>query len=339
MPDFPPLPFDRMNEADVREEVLAPLIRLLGYRTGTAFNVIRELSLRYPRIFLGRKDLRKDPELRGKADYIMEVQGRIRWVIEAKPPGVDMVTDDIEQAYSYASHSEVRAVYFVLCNGREIRVYLTQNAPNVGPILSLRYEQLDEKYPRLIDILGPEAIERDFPDRPSSTSPPIGPGLRSIVRVASGIIRYERTSPHDPALSQLQTAIVDGAVERDEKNRLVAFLRTQAPIRTLQEFNERMGLSDFEMVSNDSQLSIDLDRPTIFANSNTVVLPEGTELLDMRTWKQVLLPVSLRCDVVAIASGVLHENTFSGQFASVMQMRGPPAMNMRLEGEFFVRLA
>lgn len=207
------------------------------------------------------------------------------------------------------------------------------------PILSLPYEQLDEKYLRLMDVLGPEAIERDFPDRPSSTSPPVGPGLRSIVRVASGIVRYQRSSPDHPALSQLQTAIVDAAVERDENNRLFAFLRTQAPLRLLQEFNERMGLSDFEMVSDSTQLSIDVTRPTIFANSNTIVLPEGTELLDMGTWKQVRLPVSLRCDVVTTASGILHENTFGGQFASAMHMRGPAPMSLKLEGDFFIRLA
>ena len=62
MQSFPSLPFDRMGEADVREEVLAPLVRSLGYRTGGEHDVIREQSLRYPKIFLGRKNPAKDPE-------------------------------------------------------------------------------------------------------------------------------------------------------------------------------------------------------------------------------------------------------------------------------------
>ena len=79
--NFPPLPFDRMNEADVREEILAPFIRELGYRMGTEHDVIREQSLRYPKIFLGRKNPNRDLELRGRADYILESSGRVRWVL------------------------------------------------------------------------------------------------------------------------------------------------------------------------------------------------------------------------------------------------------------------
>ena len=97
MANFPPLPFDELNEADVREEILAPLLRALGYRSGTDANVIREQSLRYPRIFLGRKDAAKDPELRSKADYILEVKRLVRWVIEAKAPSAAI--SDQERGY------------------------------------------------------------------------------------------------------------------------------------------------------------------------------------------------------------------------------------------------
>ena len=63
--------------------------------------------------------LKKDPLLRGKADYILEASGKVRWVIEAKAPDVQIDIDAIEQAWSYASHAEIRAVYFVLSNGKE----------------------------------------------------------------------------------------------------------------------------------------------------------------------------------------------------------------------------
>ena len=70
--------FDAMNEADVREEVIAPLIKAMGYRTGTEHNVLRELSLTYSRVQLGREKA-NDPPLRGKADYVLEAGGRVRW--------------------------------------------------------------------------------------------------------------------------------------------------------------------------------------------------------------------------------------------------------------------
>src|SRR3990172_9579287 len=132
-----PLQFEELNETDVREEVIAPLLRDLGYRSGTTYNIIREQSLRYPRAFLGRKDPTKDPELRGKADYIVEVNGLIRWVVEAKAPSASIGLDDIEQAWTYANHPEIRAVYFVLCNGPSLQVYQTQHGPNAAAILSV----------------------------------------------------------------------------------------------------------------------------------------------------------------------------------------------------------
>lgn len=159
-----PLPFENLNESDIREEILAPLIRQLGYRSGTSNNVIREQSLRYPMQFLGRKDPQKDPALRGKADYILEVQQRVRWVIEAKAPEVPVGLDEIEQAWTYASHPEVRAVFFLLCNGRVLLVYRTVHGPEAPPVLSLTYEQLEQDFQVLWNLLSPEALLRDFPD-------------------------------------------------------------------------------------------------------------------------------------------------------------------------------
>jgi len=80
--NLPGYDFQQMNEADVREEVIAPLLRHLGYRSGTNHNVIREQPLSYPKAFLGRKQ-RNDPILRGKADYICEAYSQVRWVILA----------------------------------------------------------------------------------------------------------------------------------------------------------------------------------------------------------------------------------------------------------------
>ena len=41
--------FEELSAADVREEIIAPLLRGLGYRSGSQHNVIRNQSLRYPR--------------------------------------------------------------------------------------------------------------------------------------------------------------------------------------------------------------------------------------------------------------------------------------------------
>ena len=53
--EFKPYNFDCLIETDIREEIISPLLRLLNYRSGTENNIIREQSLNYPHMFLGRK--------------------------------------------------------------------------------------------------------------------------------------------------------------------------------------------------------------------------------------------------------------------------------------------
>ncbi len=119
--EFPAYDFKSMGETDVREEIIAPLLRHLGYRSGTANNVVREQHLTYSQLSLGRKKS-SDPYLRGKADYICEAGGRVRWVIEAQAPGESLNSAIEEQAWSYAVHPEIRAVYFVVSNGHQFKL-------------------------------------------------------------------------------------------------------------------------------------------------------------------------------------------------------------------------
>ena len=248
------LAFEEMNETDVREEVITPLLSGLGYRSGTENNVIREQSLRYPRKFLGRKDLSKDPELRGKADYILEAKRKVRWVLEAKAPDGQITQDDIEQAWSYANHPEVRAVYFVLCNGRTLKIFQTVLAPAADPLVVVSYEELPQRYAEICGILSPDSLLRDFAVSDAKTGPPIGPGLRSVVRVTGGLIQYDKMTPEIHQVLDWQNPVVGGALERDERGRLVAFLETLSPLRSVQELNEHLGLSSFEMETEDTTL-------------------------------------------------------------------------------------
>jgi hypothetical protein len=54
--------FDTMNETDVRETIVRPLIQRLGYRHGTDANIITEKTLRYERLSWDakiRKEIRR----------------------------------------------------------------------------------------------------------------------------------------------------------------------------------------------------------------------------------------------------------------------------------------
>lgn len=335
---FETLDLASFNETDVREEILAPLIRQLGYRSGTDNNVIREQSLRYPRAFIGRKKLNTDPLLRGKADYILEAGGAVRWVIEAKSPDSEIDVDSIEQAFTYANHPEVRAVYFVLSNGKRFAIFQTNQGPQQNPVMEFGYEELNDVLPQLGNILGPTALQRDHPSIVPDLGCPLGPGLRSVARIANGLIRYEHNSVGNPVLNELQTGITAGAVERDESGHMVAFLKTYGPSQSLQELNEKLGLSSFEMISTDKQISIDPERPTTFLYDKTLILPEGEQILDMNTWSTLKLPANISCHVIARAEGFLEGNKFSGSFTTKMNyIEGKTVI--RMAGSFEIYLA
>ena len=331
--------FEEFNETDVREEIIAPLLRSLGYRSGTVNNIVREQSLRYSRSYLGRKNPARDPELRGIADYILDVNHLVRWVIEAKAPSVDIAADEIEQAWSYANHPEVRAVYFSLCNGRVLHVFQTQHGPEAGPILTLTFEQMESDLSRLVDILSPAALLRDFPDRKVDQQPPIGPGLRSVARISQGWIRYDYNNLENPALNHMQTGIPFGAVQRGDDGGLIAYLETLAPLRTFQEWNERLGLTSFEMRSYSSALSIDPKAPTRFTSSQKVVFPAGVPMLDIKTWREMKLPFNLDCHTDAIADGSLSGNIFSGRFIARMCFVQLKNLVAELSGPFQVHVS
>jgi Type I restriction enzyme R protein N terminus (HSDR_N) len=328
----------RLSDSNFPEAAITPLLRVLGYRSGTENHVIREQSLRYPKAFLGRKDPSKDPPLRGKADYILEVQRAVRWVIEAKAPDVEIGADAIEQAWSYANHPEVRAVYFALCNGRQFVVFQTNRGPDNPPLLSISYEAFPNALRRIQNVVGPEALLRDHPKQEVDIGDPIGPGLRSVARITNGLIRYERSSLAVPVLSELQIGIAEGAVERDEEDRLLAYVRTTSPIRSLQALNERLGLTAFEMFSPDKYLSVDPNRPTGFLYENRITIPAGEEVLDLNTWRSVVFQINIRCATLAEASGVLVDRVFRGNFVTNLHYVDL-GLRVSLSGSFEARLA
>lgn len=335
---FEPISFDHLNETDVREEILAPLIKHLGYRSGTPNNVIREQSLRYPRAFIGRKNPNKDPILRGKADYILEAGGLVRWVIEAKAPTVELDLDAIDQAYTYANHPEIRAVYFVLSNGKSLSIFQTNRGPESAPVLSISYEDLNGMLLQLSNLLSPKSILRDHPFTKPDIGKPLGTGLRSFVRITNGLIRYEENSLGNRALNEIQIGISDGAVERDEQGQMIVFLKTNGPSRSLQELNERLGLASFEMVSMDNEISSDSAAPTEFVYEHTVVLHAGEKILDINTWQEIVLPINISCHVTSQAQGILNGDRFAGKFFTRVNYL-ETKMSIDMNGSFDVHLA
>lgn len=330
------LRFEEMNEADVREEVIAPLIRRLGYRTGTDNNVIREQLLRYEFVFLGRKDPGKDPQVRGKADYILEAEKRVRWVIEAKAPQVEIDRTVVEQAWSYANHPEVCAVYFAICNGKLFMVYRTSDGPQPQAMLRLSNSEMEAKYQAIASLLEPASLIRDFPSYKADYGKPIGQGLRSLARITQGLVTYGESPGMASFLKEFSTWIADGSIQRNESGCLVAFLKTVSPFRSIQRVNEKLGFADFEMVSADSELSSEEARPTVFTYENKLVLPAGTEFLNPLSGQPIILPQDIPCELSTVARGVYRDRELRGTFQANFRY---PTLPLTLDGAFKIHLA
>jgi hypothetical protein len=313
--EFESYDFSKLSESDIREEIIAPLLRYLGYRSGTSANVIREqsLSLRYPKASLGRKNPKKDPELRGRADYICKIDDSVQWIIEAKP-AQDITINDIEQAYTYANHPEVRAVYFCLINGLKLQIYQTNQGPDASPLLEVDYDNLKERLSIIKNILGPDAIRRDCPRIEPDPRNPIGKGLRSIVRVTNGSVRFTSNSLNISVFNELTLAIYGGSIERDENQNIIAYLQTRTPFRSLNELNNKLGLNNLELICPEEYLSIDIEKPSCFIETNHINFPAGDKMFDPYTWTTPILPYNVSFKVETRAEGILTEQRFYGIF-------------------------
>ncbi len=329
-----------LNEADVREEIVAPLLRELGYRSGTRANVIREQTLLYPRAYIGRKKPGRDPLLRGRADYICDAGG-VRWTLEAKPPSAPISIDDIEQAYTYANHPEVRAALFAIFNGHELRIYQTNRGPDVEPVLIVPYDELSRSLDGLRNMLEPAALERDHPSVRADLGEPIGLGLRSIVRISGGLAEFRRASPTLPLFADITLFVTGGEIERQDGH-LVLYAETRSPFRSVSEFSQRLGLSRLEMVSQDRLLSSSINAPTVFEQSLSITLAAGEVFPSLAGEGDLILPENVHVDAATKAVGTLKGSLFSGVFNVAYRYLGLPGVTGELavsaEGTFSVSL-
>lgn len=143
------------KEDAVREEIVVPIIKGLGYSSNKPNQIIRSRKLLHPFVSIGSK--RKDVYI--IPDYLLEVDGKPAWVLDAKSP-TEAITksQNVEQAYSYAIHSEVRVNFFALCNGREFVLY---NIQKIEPVLQFPLNAIPLYWDFLKELLSPEKVFSD----------------------------------------------------------------------------------------------------------------------------------------------------------------------------------
>lgn len=140
------------KEDSVREEIILPIIKGLGYGANKPNQIIRSRKLLHPFVSIGSK--RK--EIYIIPDYLFEVDNKPAWILDAKSPSESIVNSKhVEQAYSYSIHSDVRVKFFALCNGLEFALY---NIEEIKPILHFPVKALPLYWETLRQFLTPEYV-------------------------------------------------------------------------------------------------------------------------------------------------------------------------------------
>lgn len=148
--DFGVLSDKEFKEDSVREELVVPIIKRLGYDLTGGNRVVRSRSLLHPYVAIGSQQ-RKVSIV---PDYLLLSEGKPFWVLDAKAPTEEILkSTHVEQAYSYAIHPEVRAELFALCNGHRFVLFSVRQ---FEPLLDFELRDIDANWERLFRILNPE---------------------------------------------------------------------------------------------------------------------------------------------------------------------------------------
>jgi hypothetical protein len=212
--DFELLKNPEFKEDSVREELVVPIIKGLGYSAEKPHQIIRSRKLLHPFVSIGskRKGIYMVP------DYLFEVDGKPAWILDAKAPTEQITkSEHVEQAYSYAIHSEVRVNFFALCNGREFILY---NIQKIEPILHFPMAALPLHWEVLKKYLSPEKV---FSDNHFQLAKDLGLHLKRL-----GFDKYDSlVFPNVPItqIGQLDPNMftLSGGVKDDGVNYVVTF--------------------------------------------------------------------------------------------------------------------
>jgi Type I restriction enzyme R protein N terminus (HSDR_N) len=141
------------KEDAVREDIIAPVLRMLGYAASGTNRMERSKSLVHPFVKIGSKK----HTIHLVPDYTLYCNDRPLMIIEAKSPSEGVVrTEHVEQAYSYAIHQEIRCQQFSLCNGKEWAFY---DIHNMHPLFVLQCKELLSQWNEVEKYLLPKYLK------------------------------------------------------------------------------------------------------------------------------------------------------------------------------------
>jgi len=147
--DFSILNDPDFKEDSVREELITPLLKALGYSVFSENKIIRSKNL-FAHVNIGSQK----QKINITPDYLLKVGDNISWILDAKHPKENILDGKHrEQAFSYAILPDVKAYYYALCNGKEIIVF---HIAKTEAILNMRLADIDNELNTIFNILSPK---------------------------------------------------------------------------------------------------------------------------------------------------------------------------------------
>ncbi len=154
--DFSLLDDPDFKEDSVREELIVPLLKKLGYTASGFHKIVRGKALTHPYIYIGSKKYKVNIF----PDYLLVVDDENKWILDAKAPNENIHSGkNPEQAFSYAIHPEVRAKRYSLCNGRQIVIF---DVSKKDPIISIEMSELSNEFREIERLLSPIAFQKPY---------------------------------------------------------------------------------------------------------------------------------------------------------------------------------
>ena len=165
--DFSLLDSPDFKEDSVREELILPMLKELGYSAQGENKIHRSKSVSHPFVQTGSGK----HKLTSIPDYLLEVFGKYAWVLDAKAPNEDIKTGkNVEQTYFYAIHPEIRVPIYALCNGREFILF---HISHQKALLYFSLSEIEKHWNELRQLLAPENFAKNSAPPPAKFVPQI----------------------------------------------------------------------------------------------------------------------------------------------------------------------
>ncbi len=180
--DFSLLNSKLVKEDTVREELISPLLKALGYSISGNHRIIRSFALPHPYVYIGTKK----NNIKIIPDYLLIIDDKYKWVLDAKGPFENILSGkNVEQAYSYAIHPEIRASVYALCNGHQLAIF---NINKTEPVFIVKLKDLSCDLNELKKILSPLAFSNP---RLLNFKPDFGLALHKLGYPLGNIISFK----------------------------------------------------------------------------------------------------------------------------------------------------